>query len=271
MTTLLRVLVLLLVSAAAWADVAVERVPVPMPGWPQNCAPARLVALSDIHAASTDGAKLDGIVQQVQALKPEVVALLGDYRCDREKATTMSPEAIAKHLAPLAKGSRVLYIMGNHDTGDWGKQLEKAFQAAHFEPADQKLLRQRFANSREVLFLGESFRFSRVLETINKTMPKQSTVVPFIVLAHSPYEFLEHPFPRIDLVLAGHTHGGQVCWPNGMPMRARGKLTPEMQRGGMHRMPTGKPLYITRGLGESQTPVRLNCPREITLIELVGK
>lgn len=265
--TILLFLLLLLPQAFA---LTVERHTVKLSPWQHNEKEFILLVLGDLHAAKTDGALMDEVVKKGLAEKPDAVALLGDYRYGIEPALTMPPAELARRLAPLAQNKRpVLYILGNHDQGEYAAELEKAFVSVGFSPLDGRNRRLRLDRNRSMEVCGVSFIFGAGKSHVVAKLPKTTTAgVPRIVLAHSPYVFLKNSFPSVELVLAGHTHGGQLCKPDGTPLRTREKFTPEMMRGGWHTMPSGKKLYITRGIGFSQVPMRLCCPPEITIIRL---
>jgi predicted MPP superfamily phosphohydrolase len=100
---------------------------------------------------------------------------------------------------------------------------------------------------------------------------------PKILLAHSP-DILGHAIDRkIDLVLAGHTHGGQVCLPGGQPIWghlrygtkvAVGYFTPDRLREKGFQQVSHTHLFVTRGIGYSVFPIRLFCPPEVVVITL---
>lgn len=73
----------------------------------------------------------------------------------------------------------------------------------------------------------------------------------------------------MDLVLAGHTHGGQICLPGGKPVITHSR-TGSYYAAGLIRFLQGQ-VHVSRGLGKIMIPLRLNCPPEITLITLAGK
>lgn len=85
-----------------------------------------------------------------------------------------------------------------------------------------------------------------------------------VLLSHTPDVVLARP--RAKLVLAGHTHGGQVCLPLVGPLWVPSKLGRKYASGFFEY--GGTMLYVSRGLGESVVPVRLGCPRELVLVEV---
>ena len=103
---------------------------------------------------------------------------------------------------------------------------------------------------------------------VRKRLPKrQSSNIPHFLLSHRPEtdHILSHG--DVDIVISGHTHGGQVCLPFGL---LRFEASPD------HALPYTYPWHIsggntyliTKGLGTSTLPLRFNCPPEIYLLEL---
>jgi len=88
-----------------------------------------------------------------------------------------------------------------------------------------------------------------------------------LLLCHSPEFYLEAESQKIDLYLAGHTHGGQVCLPGRIPIIYNAPVKRSFISGSWKF----KNLqgYTSRGVGSSMYPVRFFCPPEITLLELI--
>ena len=94
---------------------------------------------------------------------------------------------------------------------------------------------------------------------------------PTIVLSHNPDGILHlHPEFRVDIVLAGHTHGGQIVVPRyGAPLTMARVCGRRSASGWICHPRTA--LYVTRGLGEQlPLPMRLNCPRELVVLRLMA-
>ena len=95
---------------------------------------------------------------------------------------------------------------------------------------------------------------------------RNKDIEPLILLAHEP-DFADHALGhQIDLVLSGHTHGGQILLPFLPPL-----LLPDMGRHYVHgffRLADGMQLYVNRGIGAVNLPFRFRCPPEITVITL---
>jgi len=90
--------------------------------------------------------------------------------------------------------------------------------------------------------------------------------MPNILLSHNPNSFNRAAELGIELSLAGHTHGGQVCLPVVGSVWGRSKLGERFVEG-WNRL-NGTQIYVSRGIGKSVLPLRLNCPPEITCLRL---
>lgn len=277
---------LLLFATGAWLlllgllveprNLHVEEVEAALPGWPEQAAPARVVLLADIHAAIWDGGWLDRVVETTLALNPEAVFLLGDYCFTGGKRHfSMREKELERHLAPLGKRCPVYFVTGNHDLfveTIWvSGMLTRCGFVSLTEGKDQEFT---FANGCKLRLRGGPF----VPETrgcgdlYNRFKPEKEgeNRVPLLSVIHNPYHFMHWKMAG-DLTVGGHTHGGQICWPGGTPMRKQGPVSISQLRGGWHRSASGKTLYVSRGIGTTLLPLRYNCPPEITLLILKGK
>jgi uncharacterized protein len=87
-----------------------------------------------------------------------------------------------------------------------------------------------------------------------------------ILLSHTPEVYNDAAKADFDLMLSGHTHGGQLCLPGGVPIKLEARLPRKMGAGRWHHGEMAG--YTSVGVGTSLLPVRLNCPPEITLHRL---
>lgn len=241
-------------------------------GWPADVPPARIVLLADPHPNDREGAWIDEVVQRTLSCKPEAVILLGDYHNALDARYSMADTELARRLAPLAAYCPVYYVCGNHDYFELGERVRAAFNAEGFVDIEEKTVTLYFANGRRAKLRGAAHdeeplppgrqwkRFSR------QELPPD---LPLIAATHSPHRFLTWKL-KADLAVTGHTHGGQICFPGGMPIIARKPWTREMMLGGWHKAADGFPLYVTRGIGMSTLPIRMFCKPEITLLSLRG-
>lgn len=249
-------------------DIRVETQELSFPQWPADALPARAVVLADPHLALWEGEKLERIIHTITELKPDLILLLGDFPYGVGARFSLPEEECYQKLAPLSQTAPVCYVIGNHD-GHY-RRMRSKFKQLGFLRCGESTHRLHLRNGQVLDVIGFTWSHGRKL---NRHLPKNIAAagdVPLLGMAHYPESFYRHPLPQVDLVVAGHTHGGQLCDGAGLPLRPFGSLTREQTRGGLHLRPDGKPLYITRGIGMSQIPLRLNCPAEITLLLLKG-
>lgn len=246
----------------------VEEQELVFPQWSAEAQPVRAVLLADPHLACWEGQKLERIVQTIVALKPDLILLLGDWPYGVGTRFSLPEEECYAKLAPLAEAAPVLYVIGNHDW--YYRRMKEEFRRLGFLSCGEATRRLHVGAGQALDVVGFTWSYGSKLD---RHLPKNiagAGDVPLLGIAHYPESFYRYPLPQVDAVLAGHTHGGQICDETGMPLRGLGGLTREQTRAGWHTRPDGKPLYITRGIGMSRIPLRLNCPGEITLFTLRG-
>lgn len=248
----------------------VERCEIELPAWPGHDRPVRVALLADLHTAFWEGEWTDRIVRTVSAERPDLILLLGDYRNAVSYRCSMTPERIAERLRPLAAAAPVYYVTGNHEPDAWGTELHAAFQKAGFRCLENRTERVVFDEERTLNLRGIPYYDNLTLFPIRHAFPQgeeRKEGTPLVAVVHNPFPFLRHRLGG-DIVFAGHTHGGQMCWPDGSAIIAPPDWTRELLRAGLRRGAAGQPVYISRGIGMSNLPFRLNCPPEVSIITL---
>ncbi|KPF65395.1 metallophosphoesterase [Porphyrobacter sp. AAP60] len=255
-------------AAKVWYDTmrdpVVERLVVESPALPASAAPVTIALLADIHVAGPDmpPERLERIVAQVNALEPDLVAIAGDLVSEKRTATRVY--SAAEVVAPLGRLSAplgVIVVPGNHD--HWFAWDALAAELARYPQIT--VLRNQAAQRGPLVIGGvdDDFTGRADLSATAAAMPRGAGAR--IILTHSPDIFPQVPVD-VDLVLAGHTHCGQIAWPwGGAPatMSDYGNL----YACGVTRQ-HGKTLVTSAGLGTSLLPVRLFTHPEIWLIEI---
>lgn len=249
--------------------IVVTTLPVTLPEWGNADAPVRIAALADLHARPGERGerRLRSVVRATLQLKPEVVVLLGDYVNGRGPDQTMPPADIARLLRPLAEQSRIFYVLGNHDHYYGAKAVHAAFMSEGFIPLEGDSATLRFKNGKMLQISGVRDDYSYEVKRMH-IPARRLPGIPQIIITHSPglYPKLHAP---VNLVLAGHTHGGQICLPGGVPLAPSPlRCNRAMTRGGLYREKNGSPMYVSRGLGTTFLPMRLFCPPELVCVEL---
>ncbi len=237
--------------------------------WSPELDDLKVVILSDIHQkrSSSEWLRTDRIVQTVNQLKPDIIFLLGDYLGDTIDPCKRNalPEDIARHLAPLKAKYGVFAVLGNHDWWLGGNGIKTALQNVGFRVLENEL-ETIIINRTPLNIIGLPDYSTRKQYFNPDNLPSPS--IPAIVLSHDPVMFNKSDLPY-ELMLAGHTHGGQVKLPIIGAAIAYSSLFSSYSDGFYKK--DGKTLFVTRGVGTSLVKMRLNCMPEIVLLSLKQK
>lgn len=215
----------------------------------------RILHLTDLHV-DMDAANLQAVIDQIAPLDYDLCVLTGDYRC-----LTWGP--IDEALAGMAKLRQAiqgepLAVLGNHDSIRMLPGLE--------DMGYRVLLNESVAIERkgERLFIAgvDDPHFYKVhnLQRAGDEIPGGAASV---LLSHSPEIWREASHAGFDVYLCGHTHGGQICLPGGIPVTLDADCPRALGRGHWRRGQMQG--YTSPGSGTSVVNVRLNCPPEVTL------
>lgn len=240
--------------------------------------PLRVAVLADFHACEPwmPVSRIEHIVSTTNALKPDLIVLLGDYVAGlRRFRTAIVPmrdwsQALSHLEAPLGTYA----VLGNHD---WW--VDGAATTEHLERSGIPVLENRAielahpnGNPFWLAGLGDQWaipigggRFRGVHDLEGTLTQITDEARPVLLLAHEPDIFPKIP-ARVDLTLSGHTHGGQVRLPFlGSPI-VPSRFGQRYAYG--HITEAGRQLVVSGGLGCSMLPVRFGVPPEILLIEM---
>ncbi len=233
-----------------------------LPGLRAGASDLTLVHLSDLHVARL-GFRERRAIDIVNAARPDVIVVSGDLT-----ARGGRPEALAAFLAALRARGGKFAVWGNHDYWDgaattWGPE---AVRRGGFTILDNASQRIGFPGGRLVIAGIDDPVTGR--DNLKKAMQRVSRREVCLLLAHSPEVARSLGNWDIDLVLAGHTHGGQVRLPwigaIWIPYGTRDYLD------GWYDVDGGARLHVNRGLGWSWIPVRFLCRPRIDRITLRG-
>lgn len=220
----------------------------------------RLLQLTDLHL-DLDPGFIDALIPRVSALACDAVVITGDFRNSTRADFNPALDAARRLLAALPAGPR-FGVLGNHDFIEQVPSLESAGlrmllnEAACLERDGTKLW---FAGIDDPHFYR-----THDLAAASSGIPAGACIV---LLSHSPEIADELPDGRFDLVLSGHTHGGQLCLPGGRWLHVPLKGQPAERVRGVWQA-AGAQGYTSVGSGSCGVPARLNCPGEITLHHL---
>ncbi len=222
----------------------------------------RIVHLSDLHLHKFTSF-FRKVAKEANSLNPDIILLTGDYV---EEERNLSD--VLEFLDLLKASTGIFAVQGNWEY--WalieGRNLQNKFRRSGVE----LLINQRADinwNGIPVSLLGIDFPSSS--NSVQQLNIDANTDHLNIALSHVPafqHELLES---KTDLILCGHTHGGQVRLPWMKPLHLPRHSDPYVS--GLYHVGQAKvPLYVSRGIGTSILPIRFFCPPEISLIRLFG-
>ncbi len=247
-----------------------------------------LLHLTDLHITRWTN-RLQQWRDALAELKPDLLAITGDLG-HRSWKWQISLQSVQRLLEPLTPPLGTYFILGNHDSIKLGPALAETKDAAG---------RPRILLRNETVFLEDSpAGIKPVLPDTadenwkskidNHKSPRLALIgihqhrridtdIPLAMRFVSPADFklllMHYPdlvYPAAaagaDICLAGHTHGGQICWPDGSPLFRQDTLAPE-QCTGVHRV-NGTWMVVNRGIGVAGLRVRMFCPPQAVMMTL---
>lgn len=247
----------------AIADPVVRRARIALDDWPAGAPPLRVALLSDLHVAGPDmpPARLVRIVTQVNALRPDLVLIAGDLVSDKALATrTYSAAEAVAPLDGLRAPLGTVAVLGNHD--HWRDAV--AFRAAI--PRIGVTLLANTAVRRGPLAVGGADDAHSGNDDPVATLAAMRRVGGArVLLSHSPDIVPTLPEP-VGLVLAGHTHCGQISLPFVGPLATASSYGRRFACGLTDD--NGQRVIVSAGLGTSILPLRLGAPPDLWIVEL---
>lgn len=225
------------------------------PVLPQAFDGYRILQISDPHLDTADDI-VRALIERVRTIEYDVCVLTGDFRTRTFGTCEPTLQALAQ-VRPHLK-SPVFAVLGNHDSIRLVPRMEQLGirvllnEAAYLERAGATLY-----------LAGVDDAHYYRLHDIQKVTPRAGESFS-ILLSHTPETFREAAAAGFQLMLSGHTHGGQICLPGGIPLITDTSDCPRRFTKGSWRYE--KLLgYTSCGSGASIVDVRLNCPPEVTV------
>jgi uncharacterized protein len=269
-------------------DYRVHQIDLPISGLPQELSGLRIAQLSDIHIGTyMSAADVRRAVGMANDLKPDLCVVTGDFITGPNDPLGTCISELARLRAPLG----VWGCNGNHEI--YADAQEEA--AELFAGYGMKLLRQENAeiswNGGKFNLIGVDYQLARSFRGLRLTMLAHTGSLvrrdmPNILLSHNPNSFPRAAELGIELMLTGHTHGGQVRveildhrfspaqfltpYVAGLykrPLGCASALNDEEVWSAAPSVPAAL-VYVNRGLGTIAAPVRLGVPPEISLLTL---
>lgn len=219
-----------------------------------------ILHISDLHADISIGA-MRHLTSLVDGLQYDICVLTGDYRGKSygpfEKSLEIIDELRTNLRAPIYG------VLGNHDSIRMAPSMEAMGIRMLFNECEPIAL-----GGQRIFLAGVDDPHFYQSDDLEKATAQIPSAAFSILLAHTPEIYDRASSARFDLMLCGHTHGGQLCLPRGIPITLMAPL-PRSMGGGPWRF--GAMVgYTSVGVGTSLIPVRLNCQPEITLHTLLN-
>ncbi|GMU34560.1 MAG: hypothetical protein AMXMBFR20_24320 [Planctomycetia bacterium] len=213
-------------------------------------------------------------VSRLMLHRPDLILIAGDLFQGSRDEFEGQMSAIREMLTPLDAPGGVFFVMGDVD---WWRedQVRRALDGTRVRPLTDQIVRLRVGD-RNVTLGGIRLNYAdegsrRVIAEL-ETAPGSDDLR--ILLAHRPDVAFElSQDSRIDLIVAGHTHGGQVCFPFVGPLITLSDVPREVAAGGLHEM-SGNQIYVSRGVGHErgQAPrIRFLCPPEFSILTVLNR
>lgn len=250
------------------ASLTTELHTVAVPRWPASCAGLKVAVVPDLHigAPHVGLEKLDRVVEAIEAVAPDLVLLPGDFVINGVLGGSfVPPEPVAERLGHLnlTVPFGVFAVLGNHDWWVDGPRVMKALKDGGIgvlEDTSLKLSEQGCS-----FYLVGISDWWEGAHDVKKALEGVPEGAPVLAFTHNPDLFPELP-ARVNLTLAGHTHGGQVDVPGYGPPIVPSQYGQRYAKG--HVVEDGRHLFVATGVGTSILPVRFRVPPEVTVVTL---
>ncbi len=250
-----------------------------------------IAQLSDLHfGPCTSLEHIQAGLQIVREANPDLILLTGDYLqysntgLHHILATRVSPKVfrwrkyrrtvsklakvLGKELSTLQPRDGFIGIFGNHDYHEGIGSIRRQFSSDIKWLVNDVTAIER-SNSRILIAGLDDMREGKPdLKKTHEKLLDYPSSCSRILLSHTPDVSViegEALLDDFDLILSGHTHGGQLCLPGGFPIVTRSAQRNHASGLSMHRE---TPMYVNRGMGYGGLPLRTFCPPEITLLRL---
>jgi len=240
--------------------IKIEEISLRIKDLPPSFQNLKILHLSDFHSKNF-GKKEEKTLEILNQLNPDFVFITGDII----DWTTRDFESCQRFWKELSKNyqGQIFGVYGNHDHRNRNfKILDNLFKESQIEILNNES--RKITKNEDFIYLIGVDDPHLGYDNLEKAMEKVKNDAPKILLAHSPEIFRK--VKNIDLVLVGHTHGGQINIPVLVDFIIPLKYDKKYKRGLFLENSTY--LYVSRGIGETFLPIRINSFPEITLITL---
>lgn len=226
-----------------------------LPTLPEAFEGFRILHLTDLHV-DMDEANLQALIRQIEPLEYDLCVLTGDYRCQTWGPVDAALDGMARLRAAIR--GKAYAVLGNHDS----VRMVPALEDMGYTLLMNEMAPLERDGARIYLSGVDDAHFYKVhnLHRAGDDIPLRGIS---ILLSHTPEIWREAAHAGYDVFLCGHTHGGQICLPGGIPVTLDSDCPRRLGRG--YWQVNGMQGYTSPGSGTSVVNVRLNCPPEVTI------
>lgn len=220
-----------------------------------------IVHLSDLHFTGRVAKPyFQEVIRQSNELDPDLVAITGDVS-DFPRCIEWIPDTLAR----LTSRYGAYYILGNHDVDSQPDPLRRVLTDSGLVDLGSRWVQVEIRGE-PVILAGNELPWLRPAADLGHAPPKASDGGPLrIALAHCPDQLRWARANDVDLLLAGHTHGGQIRIPGVGPLLSASRLGAAYSSGTFHVPPTI--MHVSRGIS-ARFPLRFHCPPELVKLVL---
>ncbi|MCD8024013.1 MAG: metallophosphoesterase, partial [Candidatus Gastranaerophilales bacterium] len=219
----------------------------------------RIVFISDFHFSKLTFSRFDRIIKMVNKQKPDIIISGGDYLFAHDVSLSMSLDKMAEGFSKMRSKYGIYSVLGNHDYYKNGEEVKNALKNKGIRILENSNYFVKIND--KTLYIAGISDMQTTKWNLNKAL--LNTKPPVILVSHSP-DITPAAKERVNLILAGHTHGGQVRLPLYGALFVPSKYGKRYEAGFIDNI-----LYVSKGLGTSIIPIRFNCLPEITVIDYI--
>ncbi|HEV2296681.1 MAG TPA: metallophosphoesterase [Tepidisphaeraceae bacterium] len=242
----------------------------PLSSLPPALEGLRILHLSDIHFKGGWYPAFDRLHARVQRDLPDLIFITGDFVEDKFDSRP-ALQLVERFVSGLRSRYGIFAVTGNHDGDLIGPRVAR--WGVNVLPIGAHPLTVRSAQIELITLAGVDRKDLTTQDVLDlrprgPRLPPVAQRVPRLVLSHYPDALRRVQALNVapDIHFAGHTHGGQVCLPGGIPILRHDTL-PRRYCSGVHRL-ADTWLVVSRGMGYSSYPIRVFCPAEVVEVVL---
>jgi len=229
-----------------------------IPGLPPALQGFRILHLSDLHTDMNEAA-VHVLCDRLRTVEHDICVLTGDYRGKTFGPYDAALEGVRRVRAQL--GEEVYGVFGNHDTVRMLPELERMGIRML---VNESVVVGRGSGDFHLAGIDDAHYYR--VDNIEKAVLAIPEDQPSILLSHTPEIYRQAAHAGFDALLCGHTHGGQICLPGGVPLTWDARCPRYMAAGAWRYQRMAG--YTSVGAGSSIVAVRLNCPPEVVVHRL---